>query len=86
MRNWQVNSTCPFSPKEIFEFAPHCRIDTRNKFAIVKILFRKTNMGQKAISFVAPSLWNSLPELLKKTDNLNTFKHNVTNYSLLNKL
>ena len=50
--------------KEIFEFAPHCRIDTRNKFAKLKIPFRKTNMGQKAIAFVGPSLWNSLPELI----------------------
>ena len=72
-----VNDTCPYYLKEIFEFAPHCRIDTRNKFAKLKIPFRKTNMGQKAISFIGPSLWNSLPELIKKTDNLNTFKHNV---------
>ena len=39
-------------------------------------------MGQKAISFVGLSLWNSLPELIQKTDNLNTFKHNVKNYCL----
>ena len=77
-----VNDTCSYYLKEIFEFAPHCRIDTRNKFAKLKISFRKTNMGQKAISFVGPSLWNSLPELIKKTDNLNTFKHNVKNYCL----
>ena len=77
-----VNNTCHYYLKEIFEFAPHCRIDTRNKFAKLKIPFRKTNMGQKAISFVGPSLWNSLPELIKKTDNLNTFKHNVKNYCL----
>ena len=61
-----VNDTCPYYLKEIFEFAPHCRIDTRNKFAKLKIPFRKTNMGKKAISFVGPSLWNSLPELIKK--------------------
>ena len=66
----------------MFEFAPQCRIDSRNKFAKLKIPFRETNMGQKAISFVGPSLWNSLPELIKKTDNLNTFKHNVKNYYL----
>ena len=77
-----VNNTCPYYLKEIFEFAPHCRIDTRNKFAKLKIPFRKTNMGQKAISFVGPSLWNRLPELIKKTDNLNTFKRNVKNYCL----
>ena len=45
-------------------------------------IFRKTNMGQKAISFVSPSLWNSLPELILKTDNLNTSKHDVKSYCL----
>ena len=39
-------------------------------------------MAQKAVSFVDPSLWNSLHELIKKTDNLNTFKHNVKSYCL----
>ena len=62
---YSVN-TCPYYLKEIFEFAPHCRIDARNKFA---------NIGQKAISIVGSSLWNSLPEVTKKTDNLKTFKH-----------
>ena len=64
-----------------FEVAPHCRIDTCpwNQFAKLKIPFCKTDMGQKAISFVGPSLWNSLPELIKKTDNLNSFKQ-VKNY------
>ena len=61
-----VNNTFPYYLKEIFEFAPHCRIDRRNKFVKLKIPFRKTNMGQKAISFVGPSLWNSLHKLIKK--------------------
>ena len=77
-----VNNACPYYLKEIFELALHCKVDTRNKFAKLKILFRKSNMGQKAISFAGPSLWKSLPELIKKTDNLNTFKHNVKNYCL----
>ena len=66
-----VNNTCHYYLKESFEFAPHCRIDARNKFAKLKIPFRNTNMGQKAISFVSPSLWNCLAELIKKMDNLN---------------
>ena len=77
-----VNNTWPYYLKNFFEFAPHCRIDTRNKFAKLKIPFRKTNMGHKAISFGGPSLQNRLPELIKKTDNLNTFKHNTKNYCL----
>ena len=70
------NDNCPYYLKEIVEFAPDCR---RNKFAKLKIPFRKTNMGQKPISFFGPSLWNNLPKLIKKTDNLNTFKYNVKN-------
>ena len=55
-----VNNTCPYYLKEIFEFAPHCRIDIRNKFTQIKIPLRKTNMEQKAILFVgSSSLWNS---------------------------
>ena len=61
-----VNNTCPYYLKEIFEFALHCRIDTRNKFVEIKISLRNTNMGQNAISFVGPSLRYSLPELIKK--------------------
>ena len=36
-------------------------------------------MGQKAISFVGPSMRNSAPESIYKMDNLNTFKHNFEN-------
>ena len=69
-----VNSTCPYYLKENFEFAPHCRIDTRIKFEELKIPFRKTNMRQRVVLFVGPSLWNSLPASIKKTpDNLNTY-------------
>ena len=61
-----VNNTCPYYLKDIFEFAPHCRIDTRNKFAKLKIPFWERNMEQKAISFIGLSLLNSLPRLIKK--------------------
>ena len=40
-----VNNSCPYYLKEIFEFAPHGKIDTRNKFAKLNIPFRKTSMG-----------------------------------------
>ena len=56
---------------EIFKFPPYCRINTRNKFAKLKVPFRKIKMGQKAISFVGPSLWHSLPELIFKNVYLN---------------
>ena len=28
-----INNTCPYYLNEIFEFAPHCRIGTRNNFS-----------------------------------------------------
>ena len=52
-----VNNTCSYYLKEFFKFPPYCRID--------KIPFYRINIRQKAISFVVPSLWNSLPELIK---------------------
>ena len=72
-----VNENCPFYLNEIFEFAPQCRIDTRNSFSKLNHPFRKTNTGQKTLSYIGSSLWNNLPETIKKTNNLNTFKHNV---------
>ena len=38
--------------------------------------FCKTNMRQKAISYIGPSIWNSLPDSIKRANRLNTFKHN----------
>ena len=77
-----VNNNCPFYLNEIFEFAPHCRKGTRNRLAKFRHPFRKANTGQKTLSYIGPSLWNNLPETIKKTNNLNTFKRNVKNLYL----
>ena len=77
-----VNNTCPYYLNEIFDFSPYCRISTRNNFSKLKNPFRKTNMGQKAISYIGPSIWNSLPDSIKRANSLNTFKHNVKKHYL----
>ena len=59
-------NTCPCYLNEIFEFAPHCSIGIRNNFFKLKNPFRKTNMGQKTISYTGPSIWSSLPDSIKK--------------------
>ena len=69
-----VNKNYPFYLNEIFEFTPNCRIDTRNSFAKLKHPFRKTNRGQKTLSYIDPSLWNNPPGTIKKANHLNTFK------------
>ena len=63
-----VNKNCPFYLNEIFGFAPHCRIDTKNSFTELKHPFRKTNTGPKTLSYMGPFLWNNLPETIKKND------------------
>ena len=60
-----INGNCPYYLNEIFEFVPEGNISLRNNFLKLKQPFRNTNTGQKALSFS------------KKTDNLNTFKHNL---------
>ena len=72
--------TCPYYLNEVFEFASSGNISLRNNFLKLKQPFRNTNTGQKALSFIGPSFWNQIPETLKKTDNLNTFKHNLKNH------
>ena len=46
-------------------------IDTKNEFAKLKNPFHKTNMRQKN-SYIDPSIWNSLPDSIKKANSLNT--------------
>ena len=65
-------------------FAPYCSIDTQKISAKPKNPFRKTNMGQLIISYIGPSLWNSLPDSIKKANSLNTFKHNFKKHCKLN--
>ena len=38
---------------------------------------RKTNKGQKGLSYLGPSLWNKLDTEHKLIANLNTFKHSL---------
>ena len=77
-----VNNTCPYYLNEIFEFAPHCRIGTRNNFSKLKNPFCKTNTGQKAISYIGFSICNSFLDSIKRANSLNTFKHNVEKHYL----
>ena len=45
--------------------------------------FSKNENGTKRDkSFIALSIWNKATEVLKKTSNINTFKHNLRKYYL----
>ena len=73
---------CPSYLNEVFELACPNNLRTRNSYLKLNCPFRKTNMGQKALSFIGPSIWNKTPEIRKKTNSINTFKHNLKIYYL----
>ena len=52
------------------------------EFFIVKYSFRITNAGQMALSYIGPTIWSKTPDTLKRTKNLNTFRHNLKGHYL----
>ena len=62
---------------EVFELACPNKLRTRNSYLKLICPFRKSNMRQNALSFIGPSIWNKAPEVLIKTNSINTFKHNL---------
>ena len=77
-----VNDQCPNYLNEIFQIAPANNIQTRGSFLKLKCPFRKTNAGQMALSYIGPTIWSKIPDTLKRTKNLNTFKHNLKEHYL----
>ena len=72
-----VNNQCPNYLHEIFQTAPENNIQTSGSFLKLKCPFHKTNAGQIVLSYIGPTIWNKTPDLLKRINNLNTFKHNL---------
>ena len=62
---------------EVFMKAPKPNLSLRNSYYKLKLLFHKTSTGQNAVSFIGPVLYNIITENIKRTTELNTFKHNV---------
>ena len=61
-----INGNCPYYSNEVLEFPPECNIRLWNNFLKLKRPFQNTNTGQKALSFIGHSLWNQIPDMLKK--------------------
>ena len=52
-------------------------VHTRSSYQKLNVPHRKTNAGQKALSYVGPSLWSNLNKTVKTSTSLNIFKHNI---------
>ena len=60
-------------------FKPACQHYTITKTSLLKLSkpLRKTNHGQSNLSYLAPTIWNNLPDSLKTLENINTYNHRV---------
>ena len=70
---------CALIYKRSFEYTSKGRISSRNNYTRLKVPFRKTNMGQKVLSYIGPSVWNKLLDFRKRSISLNTSKHDKKN-------
>ena len=61
---------------------PESSSSLRNSYQKLQQPFRKTNPGQDALSFIGPALGNKNPKEIKRTTNLNAFKHNLKKHYL----
>ena len=77
-----VNNQCPNYLNEVFQTAPENNNQTRGSFLKIKCPFCKTNIGQMAQPYIGPTIWSKTPDMLKGTNNLNTFKHNLKKHYL----
>ena len=72
----------PHYLNEVFMKAPESNSSLRNSYQKHQQPFHKTSTGQNALSSIGPALWNQVPEEIKRTTNLNAFKHNLKKHFL----
>ena len=64
----------PLYMNDVFTLTGQNTSATRTSLFKLSQPLRKTNHGQKCLSYVAPRIWNKLTDFLKTTDNVNTYK------------
>ena len=76
------DNPCPHCLNEVLTKAPESTSLLRSSCQKLQQPFLKSNTGQNALSFIGPTLLNKVPEEIKRTVNLNAFKHNFTRHYL----
>ena len=71
---------CPAYMSDIFSPSGTSRTGTRTSFLKLTQPSRRTNLGQRALSYQGPSIWNKLPDKVKQSCSVNSFKHNLKRY------
>ena len=62
---------------EVYFPADQNGINTLSSYNKLNLPVRKTNAGLKALSFIGPTSWNKIPQTIKCSKTLNSFKHNL---------
>ena len=57
----------PYYLNEVFVKEPESGLSLKNSYYKLKHSFRKTSIGQSALSFIVSALWNKIPEEIKWT-------------------
>ena len=67
---------------KFFDVTTQSCFHLRGNFQKLKYPFRKTHNGQFALPYIGPNFWKKAPGTPKRTNNIDTFKHNLKKYSL----
>ena len=74
------NFNCPIYMSEFFDATKEYYIDTRSSLLKLKLPFCKTSKGQTSPSYLIPKVWNNLPQKLKLSKTIDSFKHDYKRY------
>ena len=72
-----VNGQSPKYMGEVFKKSTASNLGTRSSLLKLQQPLRNTNYGQSNMSYLATSIWNRLPNTLKMTQTINTYKHKL---------
>ena len=77
-----LNDSLPNHICDTLTFLPDCHNhDTRNEL-LLKIPFSRSSYGKRTFANVGFCLWNNLPNVLKSSHNISTFRKNLHNFLL----
>ncbi len=76
-----IKSNSPVYMSRVFAISEKTKINTRSQTGINLIQpYRSKQIGQKAMSYIGPKVWNCLPENIKSAANVNVFKHKIKEF------
>ena len=73
-----VNSLSPSYMSDLLEFSPASKYTTRqSKTNFINVPHVRTKLKQQSFSYLAPSLWNKLPNKITECKKVTSFKYEL---------